>query len=101
MNTERKMDEGVLTLRKRNQITLPKKCLLGNVSQLKWVVQEDGTILLIPLLSIPADQAYFWTKRWQEGEGRADEDIKAGRVYAYQSAQEMVREMKKKRKLCL
>jgi len=30
---------------------------------------------------IDKEQAWFWTKRWQEGEKQADEDIKAGRVY--------------------
>ena len=29
------------------------------------------------------DQAWFWTKRWQEGELQADEDIKAGRVHHF------------------
>ena len=29
---------------------------------------------------IDPDQLYFWTKEWQEGEKKADEDIKAGRM---------------------
>lgn len=28
----------------------------------------------------PADQAWYWTPEWQEGEREADEDIAAGRV---------------------
>jgi hypothetical protein len=29
------------------------------------------------LREIDPDQLYFWTKEWQEGEKKADEDIKA------------------------
>ncbi len=32
------------------------------------------------LREIDPDQLYFWTKEWQEGEKKADEDIKAGRM---------------------
>jgi hypothetical protein len=28
-------------------------------------------------------QQWFWTKEWQEGERRVDEDIKAGRVHRF------------------
>ncbi|MDO8490669.1 MAG: hypothetical protein Q7T04_01480 [Dehalococcoidia bacterium] len=34
-------------------------------------------------------QAYFWTKKWQEREREADEDIKAGRVKAFDSVEEL------------
>lgn len=27
---------------------------------------------------IPADQAYYWSREWQEGEAEADADLKAG-----------------------
>ena len=32
------------------------------------------------LREIDPDQLYFWTKEWQEGEKKADEDIKTGRM---------------------
>jgi antitoxin MazE len=38
-------------------------------------------------------QAYFWTKRWQEGEKEADEDIKAGRVKVFESAEELFKDL--------
>ncbi|MEW6609653.1 MAG: hypothetical protein AB1414_19780 [bacterium] len=30
---------------------------------------------------IDSSQAYFWTKEWQEGERKADKDIKEGRLF--------------------
>ena len=45
---------------------------------------------------IPKSQAYFWTKEWQEGERRADEDIKAGRVKKFKSGAEAAKYLKGK-----
>ncbi len=41
-------------------------------------------------------QAYFWTKEWQEGEKQADEDIKAGRVKTFATAEELIKYLEKK-----
>jgi antitoxin MazE len=38
-------------------------------------------------------QAYFWTKKWQEGEKKADEDIKTGRVKSFNSAKELIKDL--------
>ncbi len=38
-------------------------------------------------------QAYFWTGKWQEGEKAADEDIKAGRVKVFDSAEELFKDL--------
>jgi bifunctional DNA-binding transcriptional regulator/antitoxin component of YhaV-PrlF toxin-antitoxin module len=49
-------------------------------SQVKLVERDDGSIELVPVVSIPADQAWFWTDRWQAMEREADADITAGRT---------------------
>jgi hypothetical protein len=38
---------------------------------------------------IPADQAWFWTEQWQEGEREADEQAAAGQGRYFSSAEEM------------
>ena len=35
-------------------------------------------------------QSWFWTKEWQEGERRVDEDIRAGRVTTYDTIDEFI-----------
>ena len=42
------------------------------------------------------NQAYFWTKEWQEAERDASEDIKAGRVKTFDTAEELIKELDKK-----
>jgi hypothetical protein len=37
-------------------------------------------------------QAYFWTKRWQEGEKEADEDNKAARIVFSEADQDIVKD---------
>ncbi len=49
-------------------------------AQVQIIEREDGTVELLPMLPIPADQRWFWTERWQAMEREADEDIAAGRV---------------------
>ena len=40
-------------------------------------------------------QAYFRTRKWQEGKREADEDIKAGRVKASDSVEGLVSDLEK------
>ena len=41
------------------------------------------------MVTVPADQAWFWTPEWQAGEREADEDIRAGRVRTFHDIDEM------------
>jgi hypothetical protein len=40
-------------------------------------------------VSIPTDQAWFFTPEWLAGEREADEDITAGRGTVHESAEDM------------
>lgn len=64
-------------LRKRHHLDDPG-------AQVRIVERDDGVIELHPLVSVPADQRWFWTERWQRMEREADEDVAAGRVRAYE-----------------
>ena len=50
----------------------------------------------MPKKLVDKSQAYFWTRRWQEGEREADEDIKAGRVKTFDSIDELVKDLEHK-----
>jgi hypothetical protein len=45
---------------------------------------------------IDKSQAYFWTKKWQEGEREADADIKAGRAKTFDSVEELIKDLEEK-----
>jgi AbrB family looped-hinge helix DNA binding protein len=74
------------------QITLPKAIRTkANMQPGDFVevdMDDEGHIVLTPKKLVNASQAYFWTEEWQKGEGKADEDIKSGRVKKFPSAKE-------------
>lgn len=67
----------------KHQIVIPHKLFnqLGlNVGDYLEAKTEGNKIVLEPQTLISKDQAWFWTKEWQEGEAEADRDIAEGNV---------------------
>ena len=85
----------VTKLTSGGQVTLPKEIRIktnmqpGDFVEVK--LDEEGRIVLTPKKLVDASQAYFWTEEWQQGERKADEDIKAGRVKRFKSAAHAVK----------
>ena len=85
----------------KHQITIPKEAfekLRLEVGDFLVVdVTEEG-LLLIPKKLISKDQAWFWTKEWQEKEKEANEAIAKGEVSGpFKSADELIRHLRKHR----
>lgn len=75
----------LLTVQSRGTVALPADLrrrlhLDQQNSQIELIERDDGRIELVPVVAIPADQAWFWTDRWQAMEREADADIAAGRT---------------------
>lgn len=84
-------------LGRRNQVTLPRECIPRGTVFFDCELKEDGSVVLTPQLTIPSRQAYFWTKRWQEGEKKASEDIREGRLGRHGSAESLAAHIERKR----
>ena len=54
------------------------------------VAEKQGRIVPAAALSIPADQAWFWTPEWQAMVTQAEADRLAGRSTRYASEQEFM-----------
>lgn len=81
---------------RHGQITLPapvRKSLGIEEGDLVEIEVIDEKAVLVPKRLIDKNQAYFWTKKWQEGEKEADEDIKAGSVKVFDSAEELIKDL--------
>ena len=92
---------GTLTkLTSGGQITLPKEIRIKTNMQpgdfVEVELDKEGHIVLTPKKLVDASQAWFWTERWQEGERKADEDIKAGRVKRFKSVDDAVKYLESK-----
>jgi len=81
---------------RHGQVTLPasvRKELRVEEGDLVEIEVIDDRAILVPKKLVDKSQIYFWTKRWQEAEREADEDIKAGRVKTFASVDELVKDL--------
>ena len=60
---------------------------------MNYHIDENDRAELLPKKLIDKSQAYFWTKEWQEAEKEASEDIEAGRVKAFDTAEELLEDL--------
>lgn len=56
-------------------------------AQVEITEREDGVLELRAALPAPADQAWFWTQRWQQREHAVDSHVAAGEVTVHESTQ--------------
>jgi AbrB family looped-hinge helix DNA binding protein len=83
----------LIQLRKKAQLTLPlsvRKELGIEEGDYIDVQVRDGEIVLKLKKPVDKDQAWFWTKRWQQGEKEAEEDICAGQIHRFPDSKSAV-----------
>lgn len=56
-------------------------------AQVEVIERDDGVIELHPHVAVPADQAWFWTERWQRMEREVDDQYARGDFKTYDSAE--------------
>jgi AbrB family looped-hinge helix DNA binding protein len=87
----------LLQIRSNGQITLPasirRRAKLSEGDALEVIVEEDGSIRLVPQVLVERSQAYFWTERWQEGEREAEQDLRAGRYKDFDDIDSLLDEL--------
>lgn len=80
-------------VRAKAQITLPEEIRralhISEGDDVEFSLHDDGTVTVRGFVSIPTDQAWFFTPEWLAGEQEADNEIAAGRGTEYQSADDM------------
>jgi len=54
--------------------------------------RSGGAVRLMPV-SIPSDQVYYWSYRWQESERKAREDLANGRSQVFSDPIDAVRHL--------
>lgn len=86
----------ITQLREKSQITIPKeviKKLNLKVGDSIDIDVEDNKIILKPVVVVPKDQAWFWSKECQQDEKQADKDIKSGKTKKFNSARELFEDL--------
>lgn len=73
----------LVKIKEHFQITIPKsvrKKLSIAVGDYMELEKKGGEIILKPVKLVHPEQAYFYSKEWQQGEVDADKDITEGKV---------------------
>lgn len=81
---------------RHGQITLPaavRRKLGVEEGDLVEIEVTDDRAVIVPKKLVDKSQAYFWTKKWQAAEKEASEDIKAGRVKAFDSVEDLIKDL--------
>jgi bifunctional DNA-binding transcriptional regulator/antitoxin component of YhaV-PrlF toxin-antitoxin module len=65
-------------------------------AQVEIVERPDGVIELRPTIAVPADQAWFWSDRWQRMEREVDEQIERGEVTNHESVEALFAHLDRK-----
>jgi len=77
-------------------ITIPKE--ITKKGDLIIIPRKEYEELLNLKKMISKDQAWFWTKEWQEKEREAEEDIKKGRIYGpFANAKDLIKSLRAKK----
>jgi AbrB family looped-hinge helix DNA binding protein len=86
----------ITQLREKSQITIPKdlikKLNLKTGDNIEINIENDK-IIIKPVVFIPKDQAWFWSKEWQQGEKQAEKDIENGKLKKFNSPQELFEDL--------
>ncbi len=88
----------IAQIRQNYQITLPvelRRRLGLKIGDLLEITAKGYRLILTPKRPVDLDQAWFWSKEWQEAEREVEEHLKAGRVKKARSAEELTRTLKR------
>jgi AbrB family looped-hinge helix DNA binding protein len=80
-------------VRAKAQLTLPEEIRnalhIGEGDEVEFSLHDDGTVTVRGFVSIPTDQAWFFTPQWLAGEQEAASEIAAGHGTVHESADDM------------
>lgn len=86
----------VAKIQRNFQITLPasiRKQARMHVGDLVEIEARDDGILMRPVTTIDRNQAWFWSKKWQEEEKKVEKDFRKGHVKSSKNVDEFLKEL--------
>jgi len=78
-------------VREKYQVTIPEEVrgkIPLKVGERVEVTARGTEIVIRPIIEIPRDQAWFWTKEWQEQITQSIKDLQRGKVKVFKSVKE-------------
>jgi len=75
-------------VREKYQVTIPEEVrgkIPLKVGERVEVTARGSEIVIRPIVEIPRDQAWFWSKRWQEQIAQSIKDLERGKIKVFKS----------------
>ncbi|MBM4307251.1 MAG: AbrB/MazE/SpoVT family DNA-binding domain-containing protein [Deltaproteobacteria bacterium] len=82
-------------VREKYQVTIPEDVrdkIPLKVGERVEVDVREGEIVIRPVLEVPRDQAWFWSKEWQEQTAQSIQDIEKGKMKVFKTVKEAKKE---------
>jgi len=78
-------------VREKYQVTIPevvREKIPLKVGERVEVTARGTEIIIRPIVEIPRDQGWFWSKEWQEQVVQSIKDLKRGKIKVFKSVRE-------------
>ena len=78
-------------VREKYQVTIPEEVrgkIPLKVGERVEVTARGTEIVIRPIVEIPRDQAWFWSKEWQEQVAQSIKDLERGEMEVFKSVKE-------------
>jgi len=78
-------------VRDKYQVTIPEEVrgkIPLKVGERVEVTARDNEIVIRPIVEIPRDQAWFWSKQWQDQVSQSIKDLEKGKIKVFKSVKE-------------
>ena len=78
-------------VREKYQVTIPEEVrgkIPLKVGERVEVTARGSEIVIRPIVEIPRDQAWFWSKQWQDQVSQSLKDLKKGKIKVFKSVKE-------------
>ena len=88
--------EQLVKVTRGGQVTIPAEMRrqagieIGDYVEMRMV---EGRLVLVPKQLIDKDQTWFWTEEWQAAEREAEDDLRTGRVKAFETLDELIADL--------
>lgn len=84
----------IIDFKQKSQVTIPKEIVKKmnlKVGDKLEVIEQDGKLVITPVIVVPKDQSWYYTEKWQIMEKAVDEQIAKGQVYQANSKDELLK----------
>ena len=92
------MDGELMKINANGVLTIPAKFRKGGFEVNHYVnvyLEEDGSLRITPIETIPRDQLGFHSDPWIKKERKASQDLKTGRTKTYKNEEAFLKTIKK------